>query len=200
MRSLTILLLSLGFTTFPAASADEYTLDASRPATQAQETSTPQAFAAGSFSLQSYCAYLHDLSNRDVRVAGGTIGAGYYIFDSVGLNLELSGSHIDEPGPDTCAWGVGLLLRHHLIRRQDWSFFLDVGPGVAEAGREVPPGGTDFNITFRSGPGITFELRDGLHLITGVRYCHWSNADMHGRDRNPSINGVEGYVGVMFTF
>src|SRR5438034_1013209 len=79
-------------------------------------------------------------------------------------------------------------------------FKLDIAPGVAWAGEEVPPGGTDFNITFRSGPGITYLLRPDLHLLAGVRYVHWSNAEMHGRDRNPSVNGVEGYVGVMFAF
>ena len=48
--------------------------------------------------------------------------------------------------------------------------------------------------------GTTYPLKDNLHLLTGVRYFHLSNARIEGNSRNPSINGVEGFLGLMWTF
>ena len=36
--------------------------------------------------------------------------------------------------------------------------------------------------------------------MAGVRYFHLSNAHLEGPRRNPSINGLEGFLGVMWTF
>ena len=35
--------------------------------------------------------------------------------------------------------------------------------------------------------------------MAGARYAHLSNANQHGREKNPSFDGVEYYVGVLFT-
>jgi hypothetical protein len=45
--------------------------------------------------------------------------------------------------------------------------------------------------------GATYQLRDNLYLFGGARYFHLSNAALEGPERNPSINGIEGYFGVM---
>jgi hypothetical protein len=47
---------------------------------------------------------------------------------------------------------------------------------------------------------VSYELRDGMYFMGGARYWHLSNAKMEGDLRNPSINGVEGYVGLMWTW
>jgi hypothetical protein len=39
-----------------------------------------------------------------------------------------------------------------------------------------------------------------MYLMGGVRGTHLSNARSEGEDRNPSLNGVEGYVGLLFAF
>jgi hypothetical protein len=48
------------------------------------------------------------------------------------------------------------------------------------------------------GLGATVPIADKLDFIGGVRFFHLSNANMHGRDENPAINGVQGYVGLMW--
>ena len=60
-------------------------------------------------------------------------------------------------------------------------------------------GGTTYNFTARVGPGVTYRLFDNAHLAAGVRYFHNSNGDQHGRGKNPGYDGVEYYVGMIFT-
>jgi hypothetical protein len=73
-----------------------------------------------------------------------------------------------------------------------------VSAGVSQATRAVPGGGTHFNFIEEAGVGGTYRLDDGVHLIAGVRYWHLSNAQIHGEDKNPALNGVGAYVGLMW--
>jgi hypothetical protein len=51
---------------------------------------------------------------------------------------------------------------------------------------------------FRSNP--YYRLADDTYLLGGARYFHLSNAKAHGSEKNPSYDGVEYYVGLMFAF
>jgi hypothetical protein len=62
-----------------------------------------------------------------------------------------------------------------------------------------PNGGTPFNGTYAGGPGISWRLRDGLHLDTGIRFEHVSNGFYAGRNRNPVFNSFGGYLGLMWS-
>jgi hypothetical protein len=157
-------------------------------------------FAQGTWTAQAYGSYVNAHGFSHEMLASGAAGVGYFVFDNAELNLELVGYHVTQDGPDANAIGLQLLLRHHLLQFDRLSLFVDVGPGIFEGSTEVPPDGTSFNITFRSGPGVTYQLNDNWYLIGGARYFHLSNAALEGREHNPSINGVEGYFGVMFKF
>jgi hypothetical protein len=142
-----------------------------------------------------------DVTNRDAQLYGPVVGAGYYVFDNLAINVELSGLTVEQE-QDTGAWAATLLLRHHV---HDFSagaatVFVDVGGGVFEADDPVPAGGTTFNWTFHVGPGLTQRVADGIYLVAGARYFHLSNANRDGKDRNPSLNGPLFFAGVMFTF
>jgi hypothetical protein len=157
-------------------------------------------FAQGAWTFQTYGNYISAKGSSDEILASGAMGAGYFVFDNVELNLEIVGYHVTQDGPDADAAGLQLLLRHHLLQFDRLSLFVDVGPGIFEGSTEVPHDGTSFNITFRSGPGLTYQITDNFYLIGGARYFHLSNAALEGREHNPSINGIEGYFGVMFSF
>jgi hypothetical protein len=157
-------------------------------------------FAKGTWTAQTYGAYVSAKGFSDEKLASGSAGVGYFVFDNAELNLEVIGYHVTQDGPDADAVGLQLLLRHHLLQFDRLSLFVDVGPGIFEGSTEVPHDGTTFNITFRSGPGLTYQITDNFYLIGGARYFHLSNAALEGREHNPSINGVEGYFGVMFKF
>ena len=51
-----------------------------------------------------------------------------------------------------------------------------------------------------TGPGLTYRLDDNTYLMGGARYFHVSNGNQFGRINNPSYDGVQYYVGVMFAF
>ena len=152
-------------------------------------------FPKGTWTVQSYAGYAAE--NKEALFSG-TVGAGYCIFDNFALNLEGIGYGIVQDGPDTAAAGLQFIFRHHIVARDRWSIFADVGESIFEAADRVPPGGTRFNFVLRTGVGMTYELKSDVHLLAGVRYFHLSNAQIEGSERNPSINGIEGYVGVMF--
>ncbi|HTL30971.1 MAG TPA: acyloxyacyl hydrolase [Tepidisphaeraceae bacterium] len=157
-------------------------------------------FAKGTWTAQTYGNYISAKGSSDEILASGAVGVGYFVFDNAELNLELLGYHVTQDGPDADAISLQLMLRHHFIEFDRFSLFVDVGVGAFEGSTEVPQDGTTFNITFRSGPGLTYRLADHFYLLGGARYFHLSNAALEGREHNPSINGVEGYFGVMFTF
>jgi hypothetical protein len=64
---------------------------------------------------------------------------------------------------------------------------------------DFPTGGTDINGTYGGGPGISWRLREGLRLDTGLRFEHVSNGFYAGRDKNPIFNSFGGYIGLMWT-
>lgn len=171
--------------------------------TQAQTTSPSApstAFTEGSWCSVIYGNYGSDVTNRNVRLGGANLGIGYYLVDNVALNLEGSANMIDEPGPDGWGGTTSLLLRQHFFNRDRFSFFIDVGWGIIETQYDTPVRGTRFNFIQHTGPGFTYELDKGTYLLGGARFFHISNARLEGRNRNPSVNGIEGYLGLMFKF
>ncbi len=160
----------------------------------------PRQFQKGDWSFQTYGGYWNELGSGDQEAVFGTVGVGYYFVDNMSLNAEFTGMGVWQPGDDAVAGELHLLLRHHLFKNDRWSFFLDVGMGVFEADEEMPAGGTRFNFTTQTGPGLTYRLSDNLNLMIGGRFLHLSNAQIEGAVHNPSINAAVGYVGLIYTF
>lgn len=128
------------------------------------------------------------------------VGGHYFVSDSVSLGGMVSAAGVWQPGDDTDAamFGLAGVLRHHLARFERATVFADVAFGPVQATRRVPGEGTHFNFITRTGPGATLQLNDRLHLMLAVRYWHLSNARIEGRERNPSLNGAEVAVGLMW--
>jgi hypothetical protein len=163
------------------------------------------AFDAGRWSLELTGSYVTPIRFSEDRFYNLTLGGGYYFLDGVSLSGELQAYYVDQPEPfdDAIAGGAGLLLRWHALRfgsRDNFTVFADAGGGVSYADPQVPPFGTHFNFTGKAGFGATLRLTDQMHLIGGSRYFHLSNGNIHGRDQNPSHDGVQFYLGVMWTF
>ena len=155
-------------------------------------------FPKGTWTLQTYGTYFNELGSEDVEAGIGTLGASYYFIDNMSLGLELSGFGISQPGDNAVAVGGGVIFRHHVIATRQGTFFLDLAASLFEASEDVPPGGTRFNFIEQAGIGVTCPLRGNAHLFLGVRYLHLSNAQIEGDDRNPSLNGVAAYAGIVF--
>ena len=158
-------------------------------------------FDQGSWTFQSYAGYLNDLGSQDTEGGFGTIGVGYHVWDNVSLSAEFSGYFFAQPGDhDASAVGGGVTLRHHLFNHGRSSYFVDVAFSAVQASEPVPEDGTSFNFITQTGVGVAHGLSGGTHLLLGVRFTHLSNADREGDARNPALNGISAYAGVMFAF
>jgi hypothetical protein len=143
---------------------------------------------------------LADVTNRNVGMAGGTVGIGYYVFTNLAIMLDFSGYWYTQPDDSGSAAGMTIGLRHHWFNVGKASIFADVSYGIIETEHAVPHGGTHFNNTFEFGPAVAYPLRENFYLITGVRYFHLSNAESEGSRHNPSVNAIQGVVGVAWRF
>jgi len=176
-------------------------LPAPRPALARPLLSEPgEDFREGTWAVEVDASYIHPIRFSDDKFYEGSFLASYYFGDDVSIGAELQGYYVDQPGDDALILGGGPLLRWHFYEAERFSLFADVGIGASIADHTVPAGGTHFNWTGKGGAGATVELRKGLHLVGGARFFHISNGNLHGRDQNPSQDGIQGYLGVMFTF
>lgn len=157
------------------------------------------AFPKGTLSLQAYGTYAAGLDNTGSQLASGAVGASYYVFDNLSLGVEASGYSTLQDSESGVAFGLAGVLRDHLLHFDRFTLFSDVSFGPAQDSTRIPADGTYFNFITRTGVGLTYELREHLYLMGGVRYFHLSNAKIEGADRNPSINGIEGFFGLMWT-
>ena len=157
------------------------------------------AFDVGSWTLSAYGSYAEGFRLRDDKLATATLSVGYYFADHWSINAEGVYFSFDEP-TQTDAVGGNVIIRWHFLTRDRYSLYLDFGGGMLDARDEIPAGGTEINFDARAGLGGTIRLLNDLHLMGGVRYFHLSNGNIHGLDENPSIDAIEGYMGVMLTF
>jgi len=155
-------------------------------------------FPQGTMTLTSYGSYAHNFDGERVMIGTANVGAGYYIFKNFALNFEAGYQRHDQRGTNADVTMLDILLRHHLFHVGRASFFVDFGVGVSYANARTPRDGTYFNFMEEAGLGSTFQLKDHLHLLGGVRFFHMSNARIDGPARNPSINATQVYVGVLF--
>src|SRR5436190_20726393 len=84
-------------------------------------------FSKGNWSVQLYGAYAGEFYPDDnIKLSSATVAAGYFLFDHFSVNLELPVYFANQPS-DEDAWGLGinLLLRQHILVRENWSLYLD---------------------------------------------------------------------------
>ncbi|MEO1511089.1 MAG: acyloxyacyl hydrolase [Planctomycetota bacterium] len=115
--------------------------------------------------------------------------------------FQLDGSYSNQTGDNTFALGPSFTFRWHFYERGRWTLYTDAGIGFVLSPDDLPDGGTSFNFTPRAGAGLTYRLLDnGTRLYAGVRWHHFSNAQITGDDDNPDRDGIMGYAGVSFPF
>jgi hypothetical protein len=141
-----------------------------------------------------------DVTDRKVAMYGLTGGVGYSFFRNMTLMFDVSGYGFSEGHSNGAAVGVSLGLRHQIFSVRKTQFFLDISGGEIEASNNIPMGGTHLNDTIQFGFGIDHPITGNLYWEAGARYYHISNARSEGPDRNPSMNGVQGFAGLMWKF
>ena len=176
---------------------------ASAPADETDAKPTTM-FPKGTWTSQFHAAYFHTVVD-DEELSAAVASAGYYFDDRHVVRVEAVGYYFDveRPSPDaedSLGTGLNLGLRYHFFERERFSAFIDGIAGFFYANKNFPEGGTHFNFNEQLGLGVTYRINENMHLISGCRYIHISNARIRGADENPSFDGLGGYLGVMFTF
>lgn len=159
-----------------------------------------ESFPRGTKAVEVGAAYITPIRFSDDHFYGGVVAAHYYFGDEVSIGAEFDGYWVDQEQDDTTLAGASLILRWHFLAAGRSTLFVDFAGGVSYAEANVPEGGTHFNYIPKLGGGATLELREDLHLLGGVRFFHLSNGNLHGRDENPSQDGAQFFVGLMWTF
>ena len=128
----------------------------------------------------------------------GLVGAGLskFFINGNSVNLELNTIYFDQPGNNAVGLNLALLGRWHIIRQQNWSFFIGGGAGVMGTTSDVPEKGASFNFTPQAGMGATFALKNKRRLLVGLNWHHISHADLF--NANPGRDSIMGYVGIDF--
>jgi hypothetical protein len=140
------------------------------------------------------------LDNRHVTLYGVTGGVGYYVFNNIAFVLDASGYGFNEGHSNGAAVAAALGLRHHIFTIDRSRFYLQVAGGVIEASNNIPAGGTHLNNTIQFGMGVQHPIGENVYLNVALDYFHISNARSEGPARNPSANGLQGIVGVVWRF
>ena len=157
-------------------------------------------FGKGRYAFEVDATYIHPIRFSDDRFYGAGVIGHWYFGDAVSVGLGAEGYYVDQVRDDTVLGDVIVHGRWHFLTAERYSLFVDGGVGISYAEADVPEGGLRYNYTPRIGGGATVELRENLHLLGGVRFFHISNANLEGRDNNPSQDGAMYYVGVLWTF
>jgi hypothetical protein len=168
------------------------------PSTTTTPSSNPYDLPQGLWTFSTYGAFAAVPSSDRENIYSGVIGLGYYFIPNNSLSIELTGLTATQDGNDVTGGGANLLLRTNLLNTSAFSGFIDFGPGIVQTNHRFPEGGTDFNFYFKTGFGAEIHLSNRTDLLTGIRYLHVSNARIDGPARNPSINTIEAYLGVIF--
>ena len=161
---------------------------------RAQSTNFPK----GTWDLEIDAGYVQPIRFSEDRLYDLNVGIGYYLVNDFSFTLQLQASYVDQPTEDAGLGAAIGIFRWHIFHFDRLSLYLDGGGGVSMADPEVPEFGTHFNFIGEVGPGASWRLKDDVFLLGGVRYFHLSNGNLHGRDQNPSFDGINFYVGVMF--
>jgi len=188
---------------FAEGTSDVFRLDVVPPAAPAEAkadvVTTP--FAKGTKAVTTWLSYIPPIRYSSDHVYQASAGIGYYLWNNHSVNVIFHGFSVDQLDDNTAqGTGISFLGRYHFFNQDRWTGFLDGGVGYTWWNSAVPEGGTTYNFNPRVGLGIGYEITDDVWFTAGARYFHISNARAHGGEKNPGYDGVECYVGMIFTF
>lgn len=171
--------------------------DAPPSTSNSQAVAAAPEFAKTLWTVDAFGSFADRFTGTPFDMSMGTVGFDTYIYDNIGVGAELSGLYAPQPNPATGA-GLAFNLRGHFLTGDGWTMYGETSLGIADFGNATPPGGSHFNFTVGVGGGITLRLTEKMDLMLGTRFFHISNAGTDGVHHNPSFNGAQGYVGLMF--
>jgi hypothetical protein len=173
------------------------------PSARAQTAPASDPFARQGWHLELAAQTMLEAWNYNgshEEVYGVAPGLTYGIGKGVVLTAAWPYSYISQRGVDASQVGATIGMRGRILRWRGTSLFWDWGVGLSHADTFVPPRGTRFNYIAQGGAGVTVRVRPGYHALVGVRWIHFSNNSLAGRNRNPDIEAIGAHVGMLMAF
>ena len=134
-------------------------------------------------------------------IGEGTFGINWTFADGMTLVTQFHAAGISQATPRAAFLnGLVTAARFRLFTRDDWTMFLQVGPGVSWSDTATPPRGTRFNFLLTADTGFLYQLSPQIHAVMTARLLHLSNASLKGRDHNPDIEALGATFGIYFRF
>lgn len=109
------------------------------------------------------------------------------------LGGEVNTSFVNDQDRQLVSIGFSPFFTWNIIKKPRFRLAYDNGVGPVLFSSAFPEGGTAFN--FYTYYGIEMESNiNNIKFTLGVRNTHISNADIKGRERNPSFDGLGFYI------
>ena len=145
----------------------------------------------------SYVEAWDENGGREVAI-GGHAGLDRAVWRGLAVRAEGVMLHVSQAGPN--AWLRGATAGVRLRRRtRRLRLYLDAAVGRAQARQRVPPSGTRGNYLLIVGAGAEVSAKS-VGVTFGGRWWHLSNLGSEGRRRNPDIQALGGFAGLLWRF
>ena len=142
-----------------------------------------------------------NLNGSHEWIVDGTFSVWWAYADGKSLVVEFHAAPVFQDRPRMAfVNAITPIARCRILDRGRSTMFVEFGVGVSWSDTTVPPRGTRFNYLSVTSLGMTRRLTRQAHAVASVRWLHLSNASREGRNRNPDIEAVGGYVGVSVGF
>jgi hypothetical protein len=134
-------------------------------------------------------------------VVDGTLGVWWAFASRATLLVEFHATRVFQDQPrNAFVTGIAPIVRIRTLERERWTMFAEFGAGGMWSDTSVPERGTRFNYIGIAGLGFSRAMGEQTSLTSGVRWWHLSNNGLEGRDHNPDIQALGGYVALTIAF
>ncbi|MDG2020934.1 MAG: acyloxyacyl hydrolase [Phycisphaerales bacterium] len=178
-----------------AAAGDQ--ADSAASSNDAAVDSSPAYGTAGSHRWLIGGMLGSDLGDEKMAYVSG--GFEWFAIDdfSIGIQADLGWVGQDS-GADAGLFGLGIMMRWHFLRYEDWTMYGELGIGLAYATEPVRPTGGRLNFTPQAGVGFSFDLSHDVRLLVGIGWYHISNARTTSTNFGVDALAVTGLVSIPF--
>jgi hypothetical protein len=142
-----------------------------------------------------------NLNGNHEWMIDGTAGVWWAYREGRTLGVEFHAMAVTQERPRTAFLNAIVpVFRCRVWQGHRSTMFMEFGAGYSWSDAPVPPRGTHRNYLTVTSVGFTRRLSPQAHAVASFRWLHLSNASLEGRDRNPDIEALGGFVGVSIGF
>lgn len=136
---------------------------------------------------------------NDVSLLQARTSVSWFIVDGVSVDFEADfGAVIQPDTQDGVGGGASFMFRWHMLRKDTWSFYGELGAGMFWSSVDVPAGGGQVKFQPQIGLGVSFDVAEDVRMMVGARWTHLSNA--RTTSTNPGFDGLGIYAMLSFGF